>query len=95
MKEQVAAVEWDARVAQERVDTYNKEVRERHLKTFKRRQQKHEQLKRIRADQKNSIDDKHKEPISETDSDKDIYEVIQMKKINQKFSKLMSFDIEQ
>jgi hypothetical protein len=31
---------------------------------------------------------------SEIDSNHDMYEAIQMKKINQKFSKLMSFDLE-
>ena len=40
MKEQIVQSDWDAKQAQERVESYNKEVRERRLKSIKRRQEK-------------------------------------------------------
>ena len=94
MKEQIVQSDWDAKQAQERVESYNKEVRERRLKSIKRRQEKVEHLKRMRAEEKCSIDDAFKDPTIEDESENDIYEVIKMKKVNQKFSKLMSFDLE-
>lgn len=48
----------------------------------------------MRAEEKCSIDDAFKDATIEDESENDIYEVIKMKKVNQKFSKLMSFDIE-
>ena len=49
----------------------------------------------MRAEEKCSVDDTFKEATTiEDESENDIYEVIKMKKVNEKFSKLMSFDIE-
>lgn len=84
-------------MTQGRLDIYNQQVRERHIKTLKKRQEKQEQLRKSRADQR--AQENAKDPMlspqdSDEDKDNDIYEVIQKKKINQKFSKLMSFDIE-
>ena len=46
---------WDARVAQMRVESYNKEVRERHLRQHKKRQEKQELMRRIHADKRGSV----------------------------------------
>lgn len=87
---------WDAKLAQAKIEQYNKEVRERHMKTFKKRQEKNQKMKRMRDIQKASGDIRDvSSVIDETESDEnhDLFEAIQLKKINKKFSKLMSFDI--
>lgn len=88
--------EWDARIAQLRIDSYNKEVRARHMQKQRRRLEHNERLKRMRnCDQYDSKrKDDNAASAEDSDSTHDIHEKIEMQKINKKFSKLMSFDIE-
>ena len=41
--------EHDAKMVQMRKESYNREIRERHMKTFRKRQEKKELLKRQKA----------------------------------------------
>ena len=81
--------EYDARQVHIRIDDYNRDIRERHYKSFKKRQLKNEQMKRHRAEELMASVER-----ADTESDHDMYEVNKMKKTNQKFSRLMAFDIE-
>ena len=70
------------------------------MKNMKKQQEKKEQLRRKKEEERAKEGDQCSRDQSAQldDSDEsihDFYEVIQMKKNNQKFSKLMSFDIEQ
>mmetsp|Transcript_18725 Transcript_18725/g.23346 ORF Transcript_18725/g.23346 Transcript_18725/m.23346 type:complete len:137 (+) Transcript_18725:247-657(+) len=95
MAKDSAMEQWDARLAQMRVESYNKEVRERHLRNFKKRQEKQEYMKRLRADHKASIDKDQVSQANGSDSENDdVFEAMKMKKVNQKFSKLMSFNLD-
>lgn len=86
--------EWDAKLAQHRIEMYNREVRERHIQKQKRRQDKQERMRRVHEEGITQEKQPGADESEESDSTRDIYEKIQMKKINKKFSQLMSFDIE-
>ena len=78
---------------QMRTESYNREIRERHMKTFRKRQEKKEIMKKQKAKEK-ATQDADYALNDDSDSNRDMYEVIQLKKVNQKFDRLMAFDIE-